>query len=255
MKYRYLSFILLLSLAIPLSLSADDHRLLEQADSLVSYPDRDFSAQYTIVQDKPGQGRSKTVAGVFRRDSQESYVIVLTEPAADKGQGYLKQGQTLWFFDPESRRFSSTSAAHRFQNSNARNSDFTSSSLAQDYRVASGRDVTLGRFDCRLLELEAVSEGVAYPRMKIWISSDGLVRKSEDYSLSGQLLRTTAIPSYRMVDGKAIPRQILFIDALRGAEIDGSFRHEKTQITISKPSFEPLPDSVFSKRFLEDIAR
>jgi outer membrane lipoprotein-sorting protein len=232
-----------------------DQELLVKVDSLVSYYGIDFSAEYTIVQEKPGQGLSTTVAGVFRRDSSETFVIVIMEPSISKGQGYLKQGKTLWFYDPESRNFNTTNNADRFQNTNARNSDFTRSTLSQDYKVTAGEDVTLGRFKCRLLTLEAVTKDVTYPKMRVWISEDGLLRKTEDYSLSGQLLRTSAIPDYHQISGRYVPKQILFVDALQGAIINGKFTNEKTQITISRPSFGKVADSVFSKTFLESVNR
>jgi outer membrane lipoprotein-sorting protein len=233
--------------------AVSDQELLVKVDSLVSYTGVDFSAEYTIVQDKPGQGLSTTVAGIFRRDSSETFVIVIMEPSISKGQGYLKQGKTLWFYDPESRYFNTTSNADRFQNTNARNSDFTRSTLSEDYKVTAGEDATLGRFNCRLLTLEAITKDVTYPKMKVWISEDGLLRKSEDYSLSGQLLRTSAIPDYYQINGRFVPKQILFVDALQGAFINGRFMNEKTQITISRPSFSRVADSVFSKTFLESV--
>lgn len=230
-----------------------DNELLAGVDAAVSYYGVDFSAEYTIVQDKPGQGLSTTVAGVFRRDSSNTYVIIIMQPLATKGQGYLKQGETLWFYDPENRRFNTTRSSDRFQNSNARNSDFTRSTLAQDYKVISGEDAVLGRFKCRLLTLEATTTEVTYPKMKAWISDDGLLRKTEDYSLSGQLLRTSAIPDYYSIEGRFVPKQILFVETLRGATINGKFVNEKTQITISKPSFARVANSVFSKTFLENV--
>ena len=233
--------------------AVSDQELLKKIDSLVSYMDTDFSAEYTIVQDRPGQGLSTTVAGVFRRDSQETYVLVIMQPLVSRGQGYLKQGNTLWVYDPQSRRYNTTSSADRFQNTNARNSDFTRSTLAQDYRVVSGEDAVLGRFKCRLLTLEAVTAQVTYPKMKAWVSDDGLLRKTEDYSLSGQLLRTSAIPDYYLIGSRYVPRQILFVDALRGAMINGKFVNEKTQISINKPSFSAVANSVFSKTFLETV--
>jgi outer membrane lipoprotein-sorting protein len=254
----FIVFVLLLfSLAGTVTVSAQDyHALLERADSLVSYTGSDFSARYTVVQQKPGQGRSTTVAAVFRRDAESMYVVIVLKPEINKGQGYLKKGGTLWFYDPESQRFNSTSASERFQNTNMRNSDFTKSTLADDYEVVQGDETTLGRYDCWLLTLRAVKEDVTYPRMKIWISkSDSLVRKTEDYSLSGQLLRTTAIPSYYEIEGKFVPKKILFIEELKGARIDGEFRHEKTQISIEQPSFDDIRDSVFSKTFLENVSR
>ncbi|QEN09847.1 outer membrane lipoprotein-sorting protein [Oceanispirochaeta crateris] len=235
--------------------AVDFKNLLKQADGLVNYPGHDFSGEYTIVQVKPGQTPTTTIAAVFRRDSIETYVILIKEPSINKGQGYLKQKNTLWFFDPESRKFNSTSSSDRFQNTNARNSDFTQSTLALDYDVVSGTEGMLGRYDCWILNLEANNDEVTYPKMKLWISKDGLVRKSEDYSLSGQLLRTTAIPDYYKLGDVFVPKRILFVDALRGARIDGKFQNEKTQITIDKPSLNDLPDSVFSKSFLESMNR
>jgi outer membrane lipoprotein-sorting protein len=227
--------------------------ILKKVDSLASYMDADFSAEYTIVQDKPGQSRSTTVAGVFRRDRIETYVIVILQPAVSRGQGYLKQGKTLYFYDPESRRFNTTSSSERFQNSNARNSDFTRSTLAEDYKITAGEDAVLGRFKCRVLTLEALTTEVTYPRMKIWVSEDGLLRKSEDYSLSGQLLRTSAIPDYHRIGNRFVPKQMLFVETLRGATVDGKFANEKTQININRPSFETVADSTYSKTFLESV--
>ncbi|MDR2658692.1 MAG: outer membrane lipoprotein-sorting protein [Spirochaetaceae bacterium] len=240
----------------PIALWAiSDEELLKKVDSLASYYDVDFSAEYTIVQDKPGQNRSTTVAGVFRRDSEELYTIIIIQPIINKGQGYLKQGGTLWFYDPESKRFNSTSSRDRFQNSNARNSDFTRSTLAEDYSISASEGDVLGRFQCRVLSLTATNNEVSYPRMKVWISEDGLVRKTEDYSLSGQLLRTSAIPEYYKIGERYVPKAILLVDALRGAMVNGVFVNEKTQITITKPSFAPVSNAVFSKTYLEKAAR
>ena len=246
----------LLFLSLPVFAWNPDFRaLLEDVDSLASYPTTDFAAEYTIVHDVPGRGRDTTVSAVFRRDARQQYVIIIMEPESKKGQGYLKQGNTLWFYDPDSRRFNSTSSRNRFQNSNARNSDFTESTLARDYDVLSGEQVRLGRFNCWLLELEANNEDVTYPYMKIWVDENNLIRKSEDYSFSRQLMRTTAIPDYQEIGGRYVPRAILMVDALAGAEIDGRFVNERTQVTISKVSFESLANSVFSKTFLENVSQ
>ncbi|MDR1074662.1 MAG: outer membrane lipoprotein-sorting protein [Treponema sp.] len=230
-----------------------DVELLRRADDLVSYLDTDFSAEYTIVEDKPGQARTTTVAAVFRRDSQEAYVIVILQPSISRGQGYLKQGGTLWFYDPESKRFNTTGSSDRFQNTNASNSDFTRSTLSQDYQVIAGEDATLGKYKCRLLTLLSKSRGVQYPRMRLWISEDGLVRKSEDCSLSGQLLRTSAILDYYKMGNRYVPKQILFEDALKGANVNGVFVKERTLITITKPSFTGVGDYIFSKTYLEMV--
>jgi outer membrane lipoprotein-sorting protein len=228
-----------------------DQELLRKADNLASYMDTDFSAEYTILQEKPGQGSTKTVADVFRRDTKESYVIKVKEPFVSRGQIYLKQGKTMWLYDPTSKKFNSTSNQDRFQNTNARNSDFTRSTLSQDYRIRSGADAVLGKIKCRVLDLEGLTNDLTYPKMKIWINQDGLVLMTEDYSLSGQLLRSSVITGYQRKGERYVPKQIIFTDALRGATINGKFVKERTQITIDKVSFKKLADSVFNKSFLE----
>ncbi len=234
--------------------AVDFQALLAEADRLVNYPATDFQARYTIVQDKPGEGRITTVASVFRRDRSETYTIVIEDPAENRGQGYLKQGETLWVYDPESRQFNSTSSSERFQNTNARNSDFTRSTLAQDYRVTGSEQVALGRYNCWLLDLEGVVDNLTYPKMKIWIDEDHLVRKTEDYSLSGRLLRSSVFPSYHELNGLYVPYKVLYVDQLEGAMVNGKFQQEKTQVTIENPSLTDLPDSVFSKSFLERVS-
>jgi len=253
---RFILPVLLFSIGVGLhAQSLEDQQLLRRVDALASFMDTDFSAEYTIVQDRPGHGLSTTVAGIFRRDANETYVIIVMQPLANRGQGYLRQGNTLWVYDPQSRRFNVTSNTARFQNTNARNSDFTRSTLAQDYRIVAAEDAMLGRFRTRVLTLEAVTTEVTFPRMRVWICEEGLLRKTEDMSLSGQLLRTTAIPDYHRIGERFVPTQILFVDALRGAYINGVFRNERTQITINRPSFSRVPDATFSKTFLESVSR
>ena len=130
------------------SAHADPVRILKNADALVTFPDSDFSAVYSFVQETPGQGISTKEAMVFRRDKENTYLIVIVKPEEDKGKGYLKSGNDLWYYDPVSRRFTFTSAKDRFQNMNARNSDFTRSNLAGDYKVIGSARQKLGKYDC-----------------------------------------------------------------------------------------------------------
>ncbi|MBN1523006.1 MAG: outer membrane lipoprotein-sorting protein [Spirochaetales bacterium] len=254
MKRFFIIIVLILSGCV-FGYAQDFKAMLVTADALVNFPDSDFSAEYTIAREVPKQGLTSTSCVIFRRDVEKKYVIIVTEPKINKGQGYLKIGDTIWFYDPESRRFNTSSSRERFQNSNARNADFTESTLARDYDVVKGEKVMLGKYDCWLLHLKANNDEVAYPVMKIWISDDGLVRKAEDYSLSNQLLRTTAVYGYQKVGTKYVPTKVLFLDNLAGAMVEGKFVHEKTQVTITKPSLKKLPDSVFSKTFLESTSR
>ena len=235
---------------------AQSEQLLQLAEDNSGFYETDFSGNYTVVQEKPGEGKNVTEAILYRRDKTGKWTILITGPAKEKGKGYLQYDDNIWFFDPADRRFTFTSAKDKFQNTNANNSDFTPQHYARDYSIKSFEEVRLGNMDCVLFELTAKVENVTYPMLKIWVTKDdGLVRKKEDYSLSGQKLRTTAVPSYQIVKGNgrtySVPVSMLIQDNLRGKKIEGKVQYEKTQITIKNVSFEKVSDTVYTKPYLE----
>lgn len=231
--------------------SEEGRRILRRVDTLVTFGDRDFSAEYTVTEVKPGEGQSRTRFVLFRRDRANSYAILIQEPSQDHGKGYLRIDENLWLYDPVARRFTVVSASDRFQNTNARNSDFNQSTLADDYRIVAQTTDQLGVYRTNVYDLEAIHDDVTFPKMRVWIDQNGLARKSEDYSLSGQHMRTTAIPEYRRLEDRYVPTRIVIQDELRGREIDGQFRNERTLIQVARESFQVVPDMVFTRTFLE----
>ncbi len=234
---------------------AEGNKTLTQIDSQLAFGDSDFSAEYTIVTNTPGEGQRIQVAALFRRDRENKYLIIILQPEVDKGKGYLKVDNNLWYYDPVEGRSNVTSAKDRFQNSNVRNSDFSRSNLAGEYGITAVRTEKLGNLDCRVLELLAKVEGVTYPQRRLWISTDNLVRKIEDYSLSHQLLRTTAIPSYLQLGQKFVPAQMVMIDELKGKKINGTFVKERTQVTVAKPSTAKIAGIQFVQSDLQYFSK
>lgn len=233
--------------------------LLQQAQDSSAFYDSDFKGSYSVVQEKPGEGKNVTEAVMYRRDRTAQWVILVTGPAKEKGKGYLQSDGNIWFYDPADNAFTFTSAKDKFQNTNANNSDFAPQFYARDYNIKSAQEVKLGKLDCVCFNLVAKdsASSVDYPELKLWVTKDdGLVRKKEDYSLSGQLLRTTLIPSYQLADcnGKkyGVPLNMLIVDNLRGKKIGDKMQYERTQISISNVSFESVKDYIYTKPFLEN---
>ena len=245
-------FLILTSLLFADNIS-DYQNLLKTVDSLVTFEDTDLSAEYTITKRDPDGSKSTDVAAMFRRDKTDQFLILILQPKVDKGKGYLKIGDNLWLYDPVGRSFTFTSSRERFQNSSARNSDFRRSNYYKDYKVVSGKKAKLGKFSCSLLELDAVSDNVSFQRIKMWISEDNLVRKIEDYSLSGQKMRTTAIPTYQKVGERWVPKKIVILDHLIFRKINNKNVYERTTISINNPSLKKLPDTVYTKEYLEKV--
>ena len=238
---------------------SDAAALLQKAEDNTCFYDTDMKGDYQIVHDKPGEGRNLINAILYRRDSQKKWTILITGPEKDKGKGYLQFDSNIWFYDPADKRFTFSSARDKFQNTNANTSDFAPQLYVSDYSMESYEEVKLGKFDCVLFTLKAVSKNVAYPELKLWVSKgDGLMRKREDYSLSHQRLRTIAVPSYQKVRNTekeySIPVNMVIQDHLKGKKINDKMEYEKTVISISNVVFEPVEDLVYTKPYLETMS-
>lgn len=258
MKKTIFMLICAFSLLLPVSLFSETLseekalELLQKTDKETSFVGSDFSANYDIVQDKPGQGKTIRSAIMHRRDSAKSYTILIVGPAQDKGKGYVQFNNSIWFYDPIDKQFVFTSAKDKFEGTNINNSDFMPQEFEKNYTIISAETEKLGKLNCVKFNLKAKTKTADYPSIKIWVTeNDGLLRKKEDYSLSGQLLRTTAIPSYQLFKNHSVPSKMLIVDNLRGVKIDGKMNYEKTQVTITNVSFEKLSDTVYTKKYIE----
>jgi len=253
---KIVMFVAISLFAISTVFAGSDYcKVLEEIDDMVTFKDTDLSAEYEIIKQDPDGSSSTTVAAMFRRDSTEQFLVLILQPVADKGKGYLKVGNNLWLYDPVGRGFTFTNAKERFQNSSFRLSDFTGSNYAANYEIISTKEEKLGKFSCIVFDLKAITNNVSFPLVKIWVDTENLVRKIEDYSLSGQLMRTSAIPSYQKVKDRWVPSKIIIQDQLVFRKIGDKVRYERTTVTIKNPSLNKQPDSLYTKEYLEKVNR
>ena len=88
--------------------------ILRAIDEQSNFGDFDFSAVLTIITQDPEKGTEKFVVREFRRDRENKFLLLIQEPKARMGEGYLMDEENLWFYDPESRKFSHTSLKESF---------------------------------------------------------------------------------------------------------------------------------------------
>lgn len=222
------------------------NKILAELDDLGNFPGKDYSALFTIVSEKPGEKQSVTQVRIFRRDAKKQFTILIMLPEVNKGQGYLREDDNVWFYDPTSRKFSHSSVKENLQNSEAKNSDFTANSMAEDYAIQKVTEGMVGKYPVWILDLKAKTNEVSYDRLLLYIRKDKtMTLKEEAYSVNGRLMRTTLYPKYITLEGKLLPSQILIVDEIN--------KGEKSQITMAEQSIEKLPDKVFTKTFLEQV--
>ena len=65
----------------------------------------DITATVSLTQQKTGQGIKDINMLFYRRDSDNSFLIVMTGPESDKGNGYLRVGDNFWMYRRNTRSF------------------------------------------------------------------------------------------------------------------------------------------------------
>lgn len=227
--------------------TVDYDSILKRIDDMSNFKGQDFTSNATIVTDRPGKDREVLKVKFFRRDLDDKFLVVTLEPEVQKGEGILKFDDNIWFYDPNSRDFSHTSLKERFGGSDANNDDFSSRSLVEDYKVAEGREDSLGKIPVYVLSLEARNNRVPYAFLKLSVTRDqNLVLKREEYSLSKKLMRTSLFTDYSKIGGRFIPLKQLFVDNVTVGE--------KSQLSLSAVSLGSIPDEVFTKSYLEKVS-
>lgn len=257
MKYNKLLLLICVSI-FSLSLfsqTKDGIEFLKKVDTQVNFSSVDVSAQYSIKTDTPGAGSSSTVVVMFRRDRTNEFLVIVLDPKENRGKGYLKTGGNLELYDPTNKSFVFTDASARFENSNIQTADFSRSNYSKDYSATQMGSETLGKNKCTILELKAKNNTVIYPKVKLWVSEDNLIRKIEDYSLSNELIRTSNIPSYQLVGTRWLPKNISIYNHNKQFKINGKIELEKTSVLITEPSLKAVDNIYFTKEYLSTIRK
>jgi outer membrane lipoprotein-sorting protein len=96
--------------------------------------------------------------------------------------------------------------------------------------------------------MEAKVPDVDYPKKKIWVRKDNyLPLKEQSFSSSGTLMSTRYSLSYQRVDGHYIPIKQIMVDEFE--------KGNKTLVEIKNIVFSPIPETVFTKAYLENLSK
>lgn len=227
--------------------------ILDKLDTLQELKS-DMTAQVEMVQQKKDQGNKQYQMVFYRRDADDSFLMVFTDPEAEKGNGYLKEGDNMWLYRQNTRTFQHINRDETISGTDMKAGDVEKRKTSELYKgvVENGKEKIqaekLGKIDVYRLEVIAQVKDVTYPRQVYWVRQDNfLPLKVESYSLSGTLMQTAYYLKYTTVDGRYVPIQQMFID-----EFDVG---NKTVVKINGINFSPIPRSVFTKAYLENLSK
>ncbi len=217
----------------------------------------DATAKVKITEQKPDEGVRVVEMVYYRRDSDDSYLIVMIAPDTDKGNGYLRVGDNMWMYRRNTRTFQIMNRNESIGGTGAKAGDMESKKFSELYEPvndAQGKEIlteeTLGKANIPVyrFEVKAKVKDVDYPKQIYWVRKDNfLTMKTESYSLSGTLMESAYFPKYTEVEGKFIPQQFIIVDEFE--------KGNKSMVEISGITLQPINDDIFTKAYLENLSK
>lgn len=249
---RGISFSLLLVSVLYLDLRAADaaapaldattlvRRSFNHYRGLASY------ARIRMTIHRPEWERSQTLQG-WTRGEQDS-VIIVTEPARDRGNGTLKRGQQVWTFNPRVNRVIKLPPSLMGQS--WMGSDFTNNDLAKTDSVVVDYEHTIESTEevdghtVYLIRLTPKPGApVVWGHEQIRLRDDDILLEERFYDQNGALVKTLVASEIVDFDGRLLPRVITMVQA------DNPGRY--TRMEYDELEFrDTMPDRFFSEAFL-----
>ena len=225
------------------AVDAEAQAIVEKADH-IRFPAEGFQVDITIattLADKSSETRKYRVLS----KGNENSVVMVTEPAADRGQIMLMKGRDLWVFMPEVSQPIRLSLAQRLTGQVA-NGDLARANFAGDYfpRITGGETINGEHY--HVLELKAVDRSVTYQRVVYWVNKKTFwPLKAEFYSLSNRLLKRCRYEDFQPMAGKTRPTRLVMEDALKEGEL--------SVLSYAGMKLRDLPDKIFTKDYLKKL--
>jgi outer membrane lipoprotein-sorting protein len=194
----------------------------------------------TIV--RPDWTRSITMKSWSK--GTEYALILITAPAKEKGQVFLKREKEMWNWVPSIERTIKIPPSMMMQS--WMGSDFTNddlvkeSSIVVDYTHTLAGNENYSGVECWKIQLLPKPDApVVWGKLVVWIDRNYSQRKVEYYDEDGVLVNTMLLSEIRRMNDREIPTRMEMIPA--------DEKNRKTVVEVLNAVYnKPIPDSYFS---------
>lgn len=246
--------LLFFSLGIVFAAQVTVHDILAKMDELQTLGE-DVIARVEIVQKDSVQGTKLMESMYYTRDVDDLFLIVMTKPESEKGNGYLKVGKNFWMYRRNTRTFQHVNRDESIAGTDTNASDFEASKYSEQYKATlnkNGKEIVeetmLSKVPVYKVNILAKTAEVSYPKKILWVRQDNyLPLKEQSFSLSNTLISSHYFLKYSLVKDKYIALKHLIIDEFE--------KGNKTLWEIKSLSFEPIEDTIFTKAYLENLSK
>lgn len=179
-------------------------------------------------------------------------LTLITAPAREKGQTFMKRGNEMWSWNPVINRLVKlppSIMAQGWMGSDYTNDDILrESSVVNDYTHSLEGEETIGQYPCFKVRLTAKEEAAVLWGHQIWWvdKKEFIVLKAELYDEDGYMVRSETGSEIKSFDGRLLPSRM----ELLPAENPGN----KTILNILEMKFNiPLDDTFFSQQNMKNV--
>jgi len=234
-----------------LAYAAPDPQDLLRASDAIRNPGRPFSVKVTLTDFEGGKQVDTSALVSYSRAQEEggqfSSLIRFVLPARDTGKLILRNGDDLWFYDPNTKASVRLSPQQRLMGQ-ASNGDVVTVNLAKDYTATllAEEDVLDGERRTRKaykLGLKASTAASTYATVELWVDAENnRPLKGRFFAESGRLLKTVFYRRFESHLGRERPTETVIIDGLSPKSV--------TLMRYSDFATPPIPQAWFQREYL-----
>lgn len=214
----------------------------------------DLTAKVSIRQKKPGQTDRAIESVYYRRDSDDSFLIIMTDPPTERGNGYLRVKENFWVYRKNTRSFQHINRDENISGTDMRGGDFETRKMSDLYipvtnngKEAVTEEVLANRPVWRL-EIRARVEDVTYPKQILWLSKDTFLPiRIQGFSGPGILMNTQLFLAYQPLGGRFIPVKMVTRDEFEKGNMSA--------MEITAVELKPIDGRFFTKAKLEEFSQ
>lgn len=251
MKTKILTLLITLTMSLFFqpAFAQDAKEIVQKADTKFKGEKSSYSEMImTIVRPK----YKRTLEFKSWSEGNENSLTLITAPAKEKGQSFLKSGNNMWSWNPTIQRLIKLPPAMMSQGwmgSDYSNDDILKeSSIVVDYKHKFTGNETIDGHDCYIIDLFPLEDSdVVWGKIRLWISKDDYLNlKSEYYDEELYLVKTHLAYDVKNFDSRTIPSVLEIIPA----DEEGN----KTIVTITDMKFNiALDENFFSQQNMKRI--
>jgi outer membrane lipoprotein-sorting protein len=227
----------------------DAREIVRKAENLLKGEKTSYSEMsMQIVRPK----YTRTIEFKTWAETDGNSMTLITAPAKEKGQSFMKTGNNMWSWNPAIQRLIKmppSMMSQGWMDSDFSNDDvLKESSLVKDFTHTLTGEETVGGLPCYVVALAPLpGAGVVWGKVLLWISTESSFEmKMQFFDEDNELVKTHTSSGVKTFDGRALPSVMEIAPADKP--------QHKTVVTIKNIKFNmPTEKDFFSQQRMKNL--